>query len=327
MLPANALAPWLSVVPPVETTFLLLQQSWLLIGAWLALIVLSMRYDRRPGLPGAAHPGSLQASQTRAVASTANVSYAARQAQWIAQKQAEQTAEQQTEQLSLQRRIIAEGTLWGSLWIAFALLSGGLAAFCLALGTPLIGGLNAEGLLHAFGCSDLSLMGSSPWSGTCGFWTERLEPYRRPWVGALFSPIWLFTQFSDVLLIWMASILFLALLFVYRIGLALMFRHISPTVKVVGLIVFTAALVGLLYQHTVGTSPPVPSAGEGGLGAGVNVVEMIFAIGAVVVLGLAAGLIALIVLVIALVRHFRRAGAVTEHLKQGPDCTFGKGDS
>ncbi len=318
ILPAYALAPWLSVVPPVDTTFLLLQQSWLLIGAWLALIVLSMRSDRRQGLPGAVHPGSVQASETIAVASTLNASSAARQAQWIDQKQAEQEELHRVEQLSLQRRIIAEGALWGSLWIAFVLLVGGLAAFCLALGTPLIGGLNAEGLLRSFGCSDLSLMASNPWSGTCDFWTERLEPYRQPWVGALFSPIWLFTQFSDVLLIWMASILLVALLFVYRLGWALVFKHTPPVVKVGASIMFVAALAGLFYQGAIVTPPPV-SSGGGGLGAGANVVELFFWVGAVVVAGLTVALITLIVLVIALFRHFKRARVAGEHQRRALD--------
>ena len=53
ILPANALMPWLSVAPPVESTFLLLQQSWVLIAGWLVAIVLSVRSDRRRGLSSA----------------------------------------------------------------------------------------------------------------------------------------------------------------------------------------------------------------------------------------------------------------------------------
>ena len=313
MLPANALAPWLSVAPPVETTFLLMQQTWPLIAGWLALILLSMRSDQRQGLPHAAQTESLQASEPGAVASTANASSAVRQAQWIRQKQAEQSEWQQAEQLSLHRRIRAEGALWGSLWIFFVFLLGGLAAFCLALGTPLIGGLNAEGLLHGVGCSNQALMASNPLSGMCGFWIDRLEPYHRPWFGALLSPIWLFTQFSDVLLIWMASIVLLALLFVYRVGWALVFKNTSPVLKAGGLIVFTAAVLGLLYQLSAGTSPPVQSVDGSGMGVLANVVEMFFVIGAVVVLGLTAGVIALIVFVIALVRHSKRGKAAREH--------------
>ncbi len=306
MLPANVFAPWLSVVPPLETTFLLLEQTWLVIAGWLALVVLSMRSDRRRGQPCAAHPGSLKSSETGAVAATGKVSAATRRAQWIGQKEAEQTEMQRQEQLSLHRRILAQGALWGSLWILLVFLLGALAVFCLALGTPLIGGLSADSLLRRFGCADPSLMGAHPLSDMCGFWTDRLEPYQRPWFGALLAPIWLFTQFSDVLLIWMASILLLALIFVYRLGWGLMFTNTAPAVKVSGLILFTAALLGLLYQLSIGTSAPAPSMGDSGLGGGGSIVELVFAIGAFVVFGLTAGLIALIVLVIALVRHFRR---------------------
>jgi len=248
MLPANALAPWLSVAPPVETTFLLLQQTWPLVAGWLALIVLSIRSDRRQGPPGAAQPEALQGSERNAAAATGNASFAAQRVEWIRQKEAEQTEEQRVDQLSLHRRMLAEGGLWGSLSIAFVFLLGALAVFCVALGTPVIGGLSAQSLLSAFGCFDQSQMASNPWSGLCGFWVDRLEPYQRPWLGALFSPIWLFTQFSDVLLIWLSSILVLALLPVYRVGWSMVLKNTSPLVKTGWVIVFSAALLGQLYE-------------------------------------------------------------------------------
>lgn len=312
VLPASALAPWLWVAPPVETIFLLLQQTWPLLGVWLALVWLSMHSDRRPRLPGVARPDSLQIRQTRVAAVAANASHAERQAAWISQKQAEQAQAQRIQQLSLHRRMLTEGTLWGSLWMACIFLVVGLATFCLALGAPLIGGLSAESLLHAFGCSNESLMASNALSGSCGFWSERLEPYLRPWYGALFSPIWLFTQFPDVLLGWMGLILLFSLSVVYRAGWALVFKNTSPAVKAGALIMFTAALLGLLYQLSPGAELPVQTVGDSGLGGGGSIIEALFVIGAVLVLVLAAALVGLIVLVIALVRHFRRLRAVRE---------------
>lgn len=318
MLPAQALAPWLSVTPPLETTFLLLQQMWFLIAGWVGLIVLSVRSDRRPKLPVETQHEASVVSEQSAIASTGNISYAAQQAEWISHKQAEQAQERETEQLSLYRRLLAEGTLWGSLSIVFIFMLAGLAVFCLALGTPLVGGLSAQSLLHTFGCSNQSLMASNPLGGFCGFWTDRLEPYQRPWFGALFSPFWLFTQFSDVLLIWTALILLLALVFVYRVGWSMVFKNTSPFLKVVGLVFFSAALLGQLYQLSRDTSQVVQSFGSSGLGSAVNVVEMVFLAGTVIVLVVIAGLIALIVLAITLNRELTRRRAQTRSVKTTP---------
>lgn len=304
LLPANALAPWLSVAAPVDTAFFLLQQSWPFIATWLALIALSMVFDWRQGTPGAAQPEAFQASEITAPALAASASFETRQAEWVRQKQVEQAHEQSAAQLSLHRQLLAQGKLWGSLSILFIALLGGGAFFCLALGTPLIGGLSAESVLQAFGCSDQSLMASNPWSGPCGFWTDRLAPYQTPWFGALLSPVWLFTQFSDVLLIWIASLLLLALLFVYRVGWSMVFKNTPRAFIAVGLIVFSAALLITLHQIFIAVSPPLQPIGDSGLGATVKAFEMVFVVATALVFALAAGLVALIVLVIALVRQF-----------------------
>jgi hypothetical protein len=318
MLPAQGLVPWLSVTPPLETTFLLLEEAWLLMAGWVGLIVLSVRSDRRPKPPVDTQHEALVVSEQSAIASSGNTSYAAQQAEWIRHKQAEQAQEREAEQLSLYRRLQVEGALWGSLSIVFIFMLGGLAVFCLALGTPLIGGLSAQSLLHTFGCANQSLMASNPLGGFCGFWTDRLEPYQRPWFGALFSPVWLFTQFSDVLLIWMALILLLALMFVYRVGWLMVFKNSSPYLKAIGLIMFSAALLGQLYQMTRETSQLVQSFSSSGLSPAVNVVEMVVLAGTVIVLVVIAGLIALIVLAINLTREFTRRRAQARAVKTTP---------
>lgn len=318
MLPAQPLTPWLSVVPPLETTFLLLQQTWYLIAGWMGLIVLSVRADRRPRPPVDIQHEALVVSEHSAISSSENTSYVAQQAEWIRHKQAEQAQEREAEQLSLYRRLQVEGTLWGTLSIVFICMLGGLVVFCLAFGTPLVGGLSSQSLLHTFGCSNQLMMSSNPLSGFCGFLTDRFEPYQRPWFGALFSPFWLFTQFSDVLLIWMGLILLLALIFVYRVGWSMVFKNSSPYLKAIGLIVFSAALLGQLYQMSRDTSQVVQSFGSSGLGAAVNVVEMVFFAGTVIVLVVIAGLIALIALAITLTREITRKRAQTRAVKTTP---------
>ncbi|PKM04672.1 MAG: hypothetical protein CVV16_03890 [Gammaproteobacteria bacterium HGW-Gammaproteobacteria-6] len=311
ILPGRLLAPWLSVVPPVDTMFLLLEQTWLLIAGWLVAIVFSARSDRRPQLPVSSQPLASTVKKQKVITSTADTTYAEQRAEWLSQKQEEQAQQQIADELSFHRRILAETGLWGVLSILYVALLAGLFAFCLALGLPLVGGITAQSLLHALGCADQALMASNPLGGFCGFWTERLEPYQQPWFGALLSPIWLFTQFSDVLLIWLGLIVLLALMFVYRVGWSIAFRNTSPYLKAAALILFSAALLGQLYRMTVDVSQGVESIGSSGLGAGVNVVEAVFLLGAVVVLVVIAGVIGMIVLAIALSRKLaqRRAQA------------------
>jgi len=300
ILPANALVPWLYVAPPVETTFLLLQQSWALIAGWLVLIALSVRSDRRRVPLGAAQPNAPRTNELSSASSTGNAPF----------------EDQRTGLLSLHRRFRAEGALWGSLSMAIVLLLAALAVFCLVLGTPLIGGVSAESILQTLHCSDQSLMGSNPWSGLCGFWIDRLEPYQRPWYGALLSPFWLFTQFSDVLLIWMALILFLVLMFAYRLGWRTLFKKTPSFVKGGGLILFGAALFGQFYGLSRLVPPPIHS--DGGLGTIAGALPIVFTVGAMLVLALVTGLIALIAFAIYLVRHFKRAPDQTASEKKIP---------
>jgi hypothetical protein len=295
MLPANALAPWLSAVPLTETPFLLLEQAWPLMLLWLALSVLSLWTDRHHATKDA----TVITEGTAIAASPEPDSFAASQAKWIQQKQAEQQADLRASQ----RRLLVEGGVWGALSILWIMVVAGLAIFCLAFGTPLVGGLSAEGLLRSLGCAETLQMTSNPWSGQCAFWSDRLEPYLRPWFGALLAPVWLFTQFSDVLLGWLALSLVLALLPAFRVGWQLGLRQLPPLVKAGWLILFGAAL---LVQLFVGMSaPPPPPAGDGGLGAVGSALEIIFAGGLLLSVILLAGLVVVILFAISLGKSFR----------------------
>ena len=246
ILPANALMPWLSVAPPVESTFLLLQQSWVLIAGCLVAIVLSVRSDRRRGLSSAVQSKGLLPN-------------------------------------------------------VIVLLLVALAVFCLLLGTPLIGSLSAESILRTLRCSAPLLMDSNPWGGLCGFWIDRLEPYQRPWYGALLAPVWLFTQFSAVLLAWMALIAVLVLAFAYRLGWGALMNKTPILVKVGGLLLLGAALFGQFYGLA---APPMRS--DGGLGGLAGVLPIAFTVGAVLVLGLVAGVVGLFALAIHVARAFKQ---------------------
>ena len=275
MLPADAMMPWLSVVPPVGTTFLLLEQSWVLIAGWLAWIVLSVRSDRAQALLGTAPPNALRTGEVRLAASAGKASIARQR----------------------------NGMFLGA--IVFLLVA--LAAFCLLLGTPLIGGLSAQSILRTLGCSNPVLMDSNPWSGTCGFWMDRLAPYQRPWYGALLSPIWLFAQFSGVLLAWMALVSGLVGVLASRLGWGPLLHETPLVVKAGGLALLFAALFGQFYG-------PVPSQipTHGGLGAMAGSAPTLFTVGAALVLGLVAGVIALFAFSGHLVRHSTRASDPTD---------------
>jgi hypothetical protein len=306
-LPANALVPWLSVVPPLETTFLLLQKSWALIAGWFVLIALSLRADRHRGPAGLAWSAATQTGDLACASSPANAALSVERAERSRQKYATyaaQVADKTTGLLALHRRMRAEGELWGSLATVFVLLVVALAAFCLVLGTPFIGGMDAEHILRTSGCSNLSQMGSNPMGGVCGFWLERLEPYQRPWYGVLLSPMWLFTQFSDLLLVWMALILGLVLLFAYRVGWRTPISKASTALMAGGFVVFGLTLLGKLHGTAGVVAPPVPS--DGGLVGFVSALPMLFVFGLVFALVLAVGLIALIVFAIYLFRQVKR---------------------
>lgn len=270
ILPANALMPWLSVAPPVESTFLLLQQSWVLIAGWLVAIVLSVRSDRRRGLPGAVQPHTPRTRDLRSAAAAAGSA-----------------------------PLVGQSNGWLPNVIVLLLVA--LAVFCLLLGTPLIGSLSAESILRTLRCSAPLLMDSNPWGGFCGFWIDRLEPYQRPWYGALLAPVWLFTQFSAVLLAWMALIAVLVLAFAYRLGWGALLNKIPTFVKAGGLLLLGAALLGQFYGLA---APPMRS--DGGLGGLAGVLPIVFTVGAVLVLGLLAGVIGLFAFAIHVARYFKQ---------------------
>ncbi|MCB1588934.1 MAG: hypothetical protein KDI56_08535 [Xanthomonadales bacterium] len=204
------LVPWLSARPPVETSFVLLTQSWPLLLVWSGLIALSMRSDRNR--TAASDRDATAPIDESGTPSTAVPKVSDRTA-WIEARQREQHAESQLREQTLRQRLRTEGVGLLNMVVAGWLLLAGLLAFCFAFGVPLLGGWSSEVLLGALGCDTPEGPGSA-----CGFWMERLAPYRQPFVGALLSPVWLFTQFFDLLLLWLGLILLLALLPVYRLG-------------------------------------------------------------------------------------------------------------
>jgi len=112
--------------------------------------------------------------------------------------------------VSLQRRL--HQFLQASFWILLL----GLIAFCIALGTPFLGTYVSREILQALGCSPGTL---DPLVSACmsrpGFWTPRLQPFLLPFLGQLGSPLWLFWQFGDVLILWVAVIAVVLALKIY----------------------------------------------------------------------------------------------------------------
>ena len=98
---------------------------------------------------------------------------------------------------------------------------------------------------------------------------DRLAPYQRPWYGALLSPIWLFAQFSGVLLAWMALVSGLVGVLASRLGWGPLLHETPLVVKAGGLALLFAALFGQFYG-------PVPSQipTHGGLGAMAGVIAL-----------------------------------------------------
>ena len=103
--------------------------------------------------------------------------------------------------ISLQQRL--HQLLQASFWILLV----GLVIFCIAFGTPFLGTYVSREILQALGCSPGSF---DPLVSACmsnpGFWTPRLQPFLLPFLGQLGSPLWLFWQFGDVLMAWLALI-------------------------------------------------------------------------------------------------------------------------
>jgi hypothetical protein len=98
-------------------------------------------------------------------------------------------------------------TLHQCLQASFWILLVGLIAFCIAFGTPFLGTYVSREILQALGCSPGSF---DPMASACmsapGFWTTRLQPFLVPFLGQLGSPLWLFWQFGDVLIVWVVVI-------------------------------------------------------------------------------------------------------------------------
>lgn len=165
---ASRFAPFLSAETPLDYPFMLLRGFWGLILVWLAAIGFARHAYQNP--------------RKRAIAPLAlapTISTAG----------------------SLQQTL--HRVLQASFWILVV----GLVLFCLAFGTPLLGTYVSREILEALGCSPGSF---DPLVSACmskpGFWTQRLQPFLLPFLGQLGSPLWLFWQFGDVLVAWVALI-------------------------------------------------------------------------------------------------------------------------
>ena len=302
MLPGSWLSHWLSVAPPLETTFVLLEHAWPALLVWLACIVLSMRFDRAPVAAGIEGPADEPPATSPDVPAAPSPPFAEQQPEWIRRNQAEQAALLRAEQFSLHQRLKAEGTFWGLLSTALLVLVVGLATFCLTFGTPVIGGLSADSLLGMLACRDLAHMEANPWSGVCGFLVDRLEPYGRPWYGALFAPLWLFSQFSDVLLVWLGIILLLAFLPGLRIGGRALFGRV-PAAASIGFVVVSCAALWAQFSGLAAALAPVPdTAGSMGGDAASSVLTALFTFGALFLLALLIALFALLACIATLTR-------------------------
>ncbi|MCK7594147.1 hypothetical protein [Pseudomarimonas salicorniae] len=304
MLPGNGLLPWLSRVPPVETAFQLWDQSGLWLGGWLGLVFLSRQIDRRT--PRHAVIATPVEPVPPAVAAD-DPGFAARQAVWVREREAEQAEARHLDQLSFRRRMLAEGSLWAALCITLIVTVSGLVLFCLAFGTPLIGGLSAEGLLSSLSCSDPARLETHPLGGMCDFWVERLAPYSRPWFGALLAPVWLFTQFSDVLLGWVAAIAALLLAPGLRFGWSMLLKDAPRWLGGFVVVLIGMALASVLLDLSATTAPPVSRDYTlGGIGMLVPVLFGLLTVALVVVI---VAVVAFIAMVITLKRRSGRPQA------------------
>ena len=101
----------------------------------------------------------------------------------------------------MQRRL--HQVLQASFWLLLL----GLVAFCIAFGTPFLSTYVSREILQALGCNPGTF---DPLVSACmsrsGFWTPRLQPFLLPLLGQLGSPLWLFWQFGDVLIVWVILI-------------------------------------------------------------------------------------------------------------------------
>lgn len=222
--PASALASWVRVAPPVETLFLLLQQLWPLLLIWGAGVLLSMRADRAAVDQPPLRQLDSEAAQNAEGPGSTRLSEGEAQAQWVQPRQREQALEEEARRRSLTEQLFAEARFLGIAAVSCWVLIFGLFAFCVAFGVPLLGGVSADSVLNAFGCLQPAQAAMDPLTNACGLLQERLAPYRKPFFGALLSPVWLFTQFSDLLLLWLGSILLVAVLPIFRLGVRRVLR-------------------------------------------------------------------------------------------------------
>lgn len=286
---AGRLTPWLEAVPPVETSFVLIEKFWDLLALWIGLIVLSrwqaLRTSRTP--ESVTQRELLQQPPPQPQRRT-------QQARWVQIKQAEQYLEQQ----SLTRQLSAKGPFWGAVGLSWWALLGGLIAFAIVFGTPFFVGLNADALLQNLGCSRLGCE-----SEFGDYWSTRLAPYQLPLYGGLSAPLWLFTQFHDVLLVWLALILALGLLPVYRFDWwTVVNQRMGPLVW--GLFaVFLVAAATLVCTVIFGDLAPLPKPRSGDLGAGILFPIFVMHVLFVPACVLFVALISFIVLVIVLKRR------------------------
>lgn len=162
---ALRLAPFLSASSPADYVFTLLSNFWGLIALWLLALGAARWVEK--------HPTQATAWWRR----------------WSPQPLA----------------LTVHGTdvLRWSARAAFWLLLLGFIAFCVALGTPIVGTDTARSVLHSLGCSPGTF---DPFSSPCmkatGFWTPRLTFYVLPLAGPLLAPVWLVLGFWDVLIAW-----------------------------------------------------------------------------------------------------------------------------
>ncbi len=302
---AGRLAPWLAAMPPLESGFVLLEQAWALLLVWAALLALSIKNDRSPRAPRVRPKDRDQEVSGVAEPAGRALSFAAQQAQWVRQREREQAEALQQAQQSLSQRLMAEGLFWAALGVLLWALLAGLIVFCLAFGTPLLGGVSAEQLLHTLGCAQPQVT-ASPWVGLCDFWVERLAPYQKPWVGALLAPMWLFTQFHDLLLLWLGVIVALAALPFFRLGGSAMAAAELPWIAKAGLAVFAVSLLALLLSQFIDLSGWATRPVERSYGVlGIDMLMGLMALGGLLLLAFVAALIGFIVLLILLYRRSR----------------------
>jgi hypothetical protein len=309
-LPARPLGALAGAAPPLETCFVLVQQLWPLLLVWGIAIVLSTRADRRPA--ALAQPEDQRESVAAAATATATVAIARMsaeeaRAQWVADREREQASDALAAQRTVRQQLMAETRFIGATALVCWLLICGFLGFCLTFGLPLLGGVHVEIALDFFGCGQSTGIAYDPMMLACPALEERFQPYRQPFFGALLSPVWLFTQFGDVLLVWLGAILLLAALPLFRLG----FR---PVLRAYPVMSITLAVIASLAALAMAAAWLAPMNAPGGrFHEPVPAIAFIESAAILILSGLLALGLGLSVLIIALVlaRRSRRADAST----------------